>query len=111
MKRVLAVIWITCLCLSALPAAASAQGEFLTKEVAEQEVVVYEYLYWNNLTMPISVSQCHRYDAGHVSCLAQFELNGALDFSRDYVRLSRGEPVVDPGSFESQPISTRLPAA
>jgi hypothetical protein len=74
----------------------------LPKEIAEQEVMVYEYLYWDNLSMPISVSQCHRYNATRVSCLARYELNGHLDFSRDYVHLSRGEPVVRPGSFESR---------
>jgi|GEM_PF-2633955 len=98
MKCVLAVMLLICLCL---PAAASAQSGFLSKEVAEQEVMVYEYLYWENTTMPISVSQCHRYDATHVSCLARFELNGYVDFSRDYVSLRQGEPVVDPGAFEA----------
>ena len=99
MKRVLAVAWLICFCL---PAGALAHGAFLPKETAEQEVIVYEYLYWDNLTMPISVSQCHRYNATHVSCLARYELNGYLDFSRDYVHLSHGEPVVQPGSFESR---------
>jgi len=98
MKRVLAAMLLIGLCL---PAAASAQGAYLAKEVAEQEVVVYEYLYWENTTMPITVSQCHRYDASHISCLARFELNGYLNFSRDYVSLRHGEPVVDPGSFEA----------
>jgi hypothetical protein len=99
---VLAIVSLVCLCL---PAGASAHGAVLPKEIAEREVEVYEYLYWDNFTMPISVSQCHRYNATHVSCLARFELNGDLDFSRDYVHLHHGEPVVDPGSFESLPIS------
>ena len=99
---VLAVMSLVCLCL---PAGASAHGAVLPKDIAEREVEVYEYLYWNNFTMPISVSQCHRYNATHVSCLARFELNGLLDFSRDYVSLHHGEPVVDPGSFESLLIS------
>jgi hypothetical protein len=102
MKRVLAVMVLMCLCL---PAAASAQSAYLSKEVAGQEVMVYEYLYWENTTMPISVTQCHRYDATHVSCLARFELNGYLDFSRDYVSLRRGEPVVEPGAFEALLVS------
>jgi hypothetical protein len=37
--------------------------------------------------------------------LARFELNGYLDYSRDYVSLHHGEPVVNPGSFESLLIS------
>lgn len=102
MKRVLAAALLTCVCL---PAGASAHGAFLPKEIAEREAIVYEYLYWDNLTMPISVSQCHRYNATHVSCLVRFELSGALNFSRNYVHLYRGEPVVDPGAFESIRIS------
>jgi len=102
MRRVLTVVLLVCLYL---PAAVSAHGAFLPKEVAEQEVLVYEYLYWENLNMPISVSQCHRYNATHVSCLARYELSGYLDFSRDYVSLHHGEPVVDPGSWESRLIS------
>jgi hypothetical protein len=80
-------------------------GIFLPKEIAEREVVVYEYLDWDNFTMPISVSRCHRYNATHVSCLARYELNGYLDFSRDYVSLSHGEPVVHPAGWESLLIS------
>jgi hypothetical protein len=102
MKRVLAVAWLICVCL---PAGASAHGAFLSKEIAEREVAVYEYLYWDNITMPISVSQCHRYNATHVSCLARYELRGYLDFSRDYVSLSHGEPVVHPATSESHLIS------
>ena len=102
MKRVLAVALLICFCL---PTGASARGAFLSKEIAEREVEVYEYLYWDNFTMPISVSRCHRYNATHVSCLARFELNGYLDFSRDYVSLLHGEPVVHPASFESRLIS------
>ena len=102
MKRVLAVALLTCFCL---PTGASARGPFLSKVIAEREVAVYEYLYWDNFTMPISVSRCHRYNATHVSCLARFELSGYLDFSRDYVSLLHGEPVVHPASFESWLIS------
>jgi len=102
MKRVIAAAWLICFCL---PAGASAHGAVLSKEIAEREVIVQEYLYWNNLTMPISVSQCHRYNTARVSCLARFELNGYLNYSRDYVSLHHGEPVVDPGSFESLLIS------
>jgi len=101
-RRVLVIVSLLCLCL---PAVASARGTFLPKEIAEREVVVYEYLYWEDFTMPISISQCRRYNATHVSCLARFELRGYLDFSRDYVSLYHGEPVVDPGSFESRLIS------
>ena len=99
---VLAVVSLACLCL---PAGASAHGAVLTKEVAEREVEVYEYLTFNNFAMPMSVSQCHRYNATRVSCLARFEVNGDLNFSRDYVHLQHGEPVVDPGAFEFLPIS------
>jgi hypothetical protein len=103
MKRVLAVAFLVCVCL---PAGASAQGAFLPNETAEREVMVYEYLEWDNFTMPISVSQCHRYNATHVSCLARYELDGYLDFSRDYVSLSHGEPVVHPAGWESVLISS-----
>jgi hypothetical protein len=31
----------------------------------------------------VRASQCHRYDATHVSCLARFELSGCVNFARD----------------------------
>jgi hypothetical protein len=40
-KRVLALVFVICLCL---PAGASAYS-FLPKEIAEREAMVYEYLY------------------------------------------------------------------
>ena len=102
MKRLFPVLLAVCVSLTT---AASAHGSFLPEAVAEQEVEVYEYLYWNNFTMPMSVSQCHRHNATHVSCLARWELDGYIAYSRDYVSLHHGEPVVDPGSFESILIS------
>jgi len=91
--------------MSSASAAASAHGAFLPKRITQREVMVYEYLYWNDLAMPISVSQCHRYNATRVSCLARYELNGYVDFARDYVSLSHGEPVVSPAGWECVLIS------
>jgi hypothetical protein len=95
-KRILAVVFTICLCL---PAGATAYS-FLPKEISEQEAMVYEYLYWDNYTMPMSVSHFHRYNATHTSCLVRWEYDGYLYFSRDYVSLHHGEFVVHPATFE-----------
>ena len=79
MKRLFPVLLAVCF---SFPAAASAYGSFLPKAVAEEEVQVYEYLYWDNFTMPMSVSQCRRHNATHVSCLARWELDGYIIFAQ-----------------------------
>lgn len=102
MKRVLAIVFVIGLCL---PAGAAGYS-FLPKEVAEQEAMVYEYLYWDNYTMPMSVAHFHRYNATHTSMLVRWEYDGYLCFSRDYVSLRHGEVVVHPASsFETWRVS------
>jgi hypothetical protein len=96
MKPVLAAMFVMSLCY---PAGASGYS-FLPREIAEQEAMVYEYLYWENFTTPMSISHFHRYNATHTSCLVRWEEGGYLDFSRDYVSLHHGEVVVHPANFE-----------
>ena len=74
----------------------------LSGSEAAHAIRAYEHAYWKELTTlptPITISQCKRYSATHISCLARIIVDEFWAFSRDWATLSpNGSVVVNPGA-------------
>ena len=105
MKKNLIVFLAVFAAMLCLPSIANStvpiENTKLTVNEAKQEIEVYEFMYWNNIHLQITVSQCHRYNANRISCLAVWKGKEYIAFDRDYVTLHRnGEVIVNPAGLE-----------
>jgi hypothetical protein len=86
----------------------------LTEAQATHAITTYEHSYWEGFTtskIPITISQCKRYDDTHISCLARTIVEEFWAFSRDWVILSpNGHILVHSGGLQMWPFRSSAEA-